>query len=308
LAKWPRPAQRLETLANLARELQGQSEPLAREGTADNLEDLARWYGQVLHEGIVPVGRSTEEAELRQRIASQLEAAGASTAQLALRVREDRRPPLQSMAEAAQATCRSLRGEKAHLLRPLPQPSPSGLTLTGGRTAVPACIPASVLAALAQAGSPAASLSPGEQARRFQRNRDLIEKLVDGGVRLAQEENPLRRAACCNGLAQSVADAMRQAAGDQEGARVAELGEHLKSLLTIGVAPNLGSARALIPSGSAEEEELQKVKVQTADYMMSLEADLQAADAVKDSATRDVLLGWKDWMEKALPVRSGTKK
>src|SRR5207248_2002719 len=120
--------------------------------------------------------------------------------------------------------------------------------------------PGVVFAALA-AAPPAPPLSLAEQAQHFQRNRKLIEKLVDSGMvlALARDEDALRRVTCCSELARSLGDEMKQAAQEREGGRVAELGQHLQLLLKDGLAITLQKARRQIPPGSAELDQLIEV-------------------------------------------------
>ncbi len=121
----------------------------------------------------------------------------------------------------------------------------------------------------------AAAPSPAQLARQFQRNRGLVQALVHGGLRLAGENDPLKRADYCTGLAECLVDEMRQAADDRETARVAELGQHLHALLEHGVAANLSTARDAIPPGSMEEKGLQDLQERTARVLRPLEERLQ---------------------------------
>src|SRR4051812_43463174 len=98
--------------------------------------------------------------------------------------------------------------------------------LTGGLLLLPVLV--GLLATLVWAGD---SPSGTERARLFQRDRDLIETLVDQGLRLAGEDDPLKRADCCNGVVKHLADELRQAADNREGARMAELSLHLHAVL-----------------------------------------------------------------------------
>jgi hypothetical protein len=98
-----------------------------------------------------------------------------------------------------------------------------------------------------------------EETQRFQRNRVLIEKLVDGSLRLAAVDDPIRRADYCIDLAGPLADEIQQSLAQQEGNRVEELAGHLQALLNQGVADNLGQARQAIPVGSAEDRKLAEI-------------------------------------------------
>jgi hypothetical protein len=320
LAHWPGdqpPPQRLRTLTDLAGDLEDETKALAEAGTDDDLEALARSYGQVLHDGIEQVARDLDARPAQQDVARRLREASAKMARLADTAPEERARHLHAMADAAGQVGRSLQGEAPQTSAPWQSrrasqglstqysvlstqysvlATPYGL----GRGPLPACISAAALLAVAQAQVPAAPSAQAEQAQHFRRNRGLIEKLVTGGVRLAREKDPVQRAACCNGLAQSMADEMRQAATEREGARVAELGYHLQELLRGGIADNLHDARQHIPLGSAEERNLEEVKAQTLDFLKSLENDLQRTSEIEGvgKARRD-LQPWKERVEKA---------
>jgi hypothetical protein len=81
--------------------------------------------------------------------------------------------------------------------------------------------------------------SATEQAQLFQRNRDLIQTLVTGGLKLANEEDRVKRVGYCGDLARQLANELRLAAQTRDGFRTAELGEHLSLLLHEGMARNL---------------------------------------------------------------------
>src|SRR5262249_2590317 len=79
---------------------------------------------------------------------------------------------------------------------------------------------------------------------------------VDGAIELAAEEDPLKRAAQCNQLADSLAREIRQAGADHDRGRVAQLGPHLGAMLAHGGAANLTEARGTIGTGSVRERKL----------------------------------------------------
>ena len=134
--------------------------------------------------------------------------------------------------------------------------------------------------------------SAAEKARRFHRNRDLVKNLVTGGLELANEEDPLERAAKCNGMAQRLADEIRLAATRREGFRAFELGEHLRLLLETGVAENLKAVVSqLRPDSPGErerqrEQKLRQVAEQAASVATPLEDQLQQT---QDEKVRDDL-------------------
>jgi hypothetical protein len=141
------------------------------------------------------------------------------------------------------------------------------------------CLMLVSLAALASADE----LKPPDADRILltQRDQSLVQKLVAGGLRLAKEEDHLRRAQYCNDLAKNLADEIRQAADDHDGDRAVELGRHLQEMLQTGVAANLDRERAQIPPGSSREPELGAVRQQTESFISLLLEDL--AQGMKDN-------------------------
>jgi hypothetical protein len=276
LARAPARSERFLELAALAEELRRQAEPLAAAGSAEDLHALSGWYRQVVREGVVTLGPDASAPD-RRKVADRLDLARDESERLARESPEDCATDLREMATTAGNASLSLQPD-ARSFRP-GREAPPTLSLVGGRGPFPACVPAVVLASVARAQPPAASLTRAEQAKHFHQNRGLIEKLVSGGLCLAGEENALKRAACCNGIAQTMADEIRHAAEEREGSRVAELGKHLQSLLKRGVAENLTTARIHIPSGSAEEKELEKVRTETEGFIKPLQDVIGAADA-----------------------------
>jgi hypothetical protein len=126
----------------------------------------------------------------------------------------------------------------------------------------------------------------GERARQVQRDRDLIEELVNLGLRLADDEDALKRAGHCSGTAERFAREISAAATNREGSRALEMGQHLHDLLQRGVADNLRTAREQIPVGSAEEQTLNEVQHQTGEVLLPLQDQLR--EALKSQKSRDL--------------------
>jgi len=140
-----------------------------------------------------------------------------------------------------------------------------------------------VLAAVAWANP--ATRRPSDDVRRNQlkRNRDLVEKLVKGGLLLSDESDPLKRADHCNALALSLAREIEDAATNKEGPRAIEMGAHLEILLKQGVAGNLYAVLPEAPPRSTRWKQIGEVGKQTMAVMDPLEKRLkQAADADPD--------------------------
>jgi hypothetical protein len=148
---------------------------------------------------------------------------------------------------------------------------------------------AAFLVPAALAEDPAALPAP-ERAVQVQRNYGLIQTLVESGLHLAAEEDPLKRAHQCLDVAGRMAAEIRQAAEKREELRVVELGEHLHALLEQGVAGNIGLARRQIPSGSTAEKGLREACDQAAVLVRQLEEFLQSTSEPLDSAEMKLML------------------
>jgi hypothetical protein len=162
------------------------------------------------------------------------------------------------------------------------------------------CIAALVPVALAQNPDHAV------RARLFQRNHQLIETLVKGGLRLAGAEDALQRAECCSGVAEQLATEIQRAVRSQEKERVTELGFHLRALLETGIAANLSMARKQSPLGSTLEESLRAVRDRTAQLVEPLEEQLLTATNSEDEHgirhTLKALRVGRTEVEKALDI------
>jgi hypothetical protein len=146
------------------------------------------------------------------------------------------------------------------------------------------CLPLLVLALLlplAFAEDAPRQPTSAERVELFQRNQVLIQTLVQSGLRLAKEEEPLPRAEACGDAAQRLAEEIRQAVANHEQARLTELGQHLQALLDNGVVANLRKARRQIPAGSTYEKNLFAVRDRITAELATLEKFL-AEEAEKD--------------------------
>jgi hypothetical protein len=145
------------------------------------------------------------------------------------------------------------------------------------------------LAALALADEPPVA-SPGPaRILQAQRNQKLVDKLVDGGLDLARAADRVERAKCCNELARSLAEEIKQAADDHDGDRAVELGRHLQALLKNGVAANLLKERTIVPQGSARESVLRQVSDDSTGITAPLLSDLPETMKENPTALAEVL-------------------
>jgi hypothetical protein len=136
----------------------------------------------------------------------------------------------------------------------------------------------SVVAVLAGVSNTAPPSPAGDRARELHRNRSLISRVVNGGLRLAETDDPLKRAEHCNQLAGRLADDLIEAADDGEGLRAGQLAVHYRLVLERGVATNLTVARRKTPMGSTNERNLQAVRDETTDQLQRLEGRLAGRD------------------------------
>ncbi len=91
------------------------------------------------------------------------------------------------------------------------------------------------------------------------RDRAVARTLVEGGLKLAGEDDPLQRTNYCNSLADMLAGEIKQAVQTDDAPRAAQLGEQMNLLLVQGVAANLDLARAAMGADSPREPEIARV-------------------------------------------------
>lgn len=140
--------------------------------------------------------------------------------------------------------------------------------------------------ALAVVETPAVA-ADSRRVKQLYRNRTLIQTLVDGGIRLAAQDDSLRRADSCSDMAKGLAIEIGQAAHDREADRAAEMGQHLHDLLQRGVARNLRSVRRTVQSGSTAEMEMERVRDWVKDVAQPLEDQLRlASDTDRETMNR----------------------
>lgn len=254
LAAGATPRERVETLADMAGDLHGETKALAKEAREKDLADLAGMYSQVVREGIVKLAAQVPDGE-RQKvlepIAGRLARAGREADQLAEQLPASSAAPVREMADAA-------REGNVELSRLLAVVVVQAIVLEPEAPAAPAA----------------------ERAGSFHRNRGLIGRLVQSGLRLAVAENAVERANCCADLAEDLAEEIEQAAENREAARVAELGQHLSALLKQGVADNVRDRSDDVLRDTSLKRDLEKVGQRTTAVVKPLEEQLQrAADA-----------------------------
>lgn len=115
-----------------------------------------------------------------------------------------------------------------------------------------------VLAAVAAVGVGAqapTALQPKQRADLFKKNRVVIERLVEQTVVSSRTPtNPVHRAESYDQILFEFSTAINRAKVDKDPGRVAELTNHLNSLLARGLGPTLASARAMVAGGTGGED------------------------------------------------------
>jgi hypothetical protein len=111
-----------------------------------------------------------------------------------------------------------------------------------------------------------------ERAQQLQHDDEMIRALVKGGLNLAKEPDPLKRADQCNEIADVLGRGVKKAVGKKDGTRAALLGEQMQSILVQGVAVNLTTARETM---KPDHEAIAKVGQNVADSARSIEEEVQ---------------------------------
>ncbi len=123
-------------------------------------------------------------------------------------------------------------------------------------------------AGLALADGPART--PQERLQQFRRELSLVRNLVDGGLRLAKQDDPLRRADECTVLARDVTHEAQRAVQARNRGRADVLGHCLEKLLVRGVADNLNR----LPANALSLKEVHRLSHAALSAMEPLEQHL----------------------------------
>ena len=284
LAEASKPRPQTETLANLADDLNGAAQTLARATEpGDSLVVVSGWYEQVVQVEVKRAGKlpAAERPVVLVPLAQRLERAAAMADIAAHDLQAGEEHPLRKMAASARTAKEqliALNRQDAGLLPKIEIPAPvASASAAFGRTVIRNWhLPTLTVGAAAMMPPPMPS--PNEELRRFQLNREVLKALVEGSLQLAQEEDPVQRAAHCGNIAKSLAEAIQKAASDREGARVAELGRILRDQVQRGVAGNLKAAiRESAPAGSTRDQNIQQVVKDVNGFLQPLEEQLLKA-------------------------------
>jgi hypothetical protein len=290
LASARSPRERVESLLDLADALQTVAREIADAASPDDLEALAKMYENVVTGGIVKQAQSApaaDQAKVVEGVAERLQKAAEDAESVAKLQPEERAEPLHAIARAARA------GEQQ-----LPH-----IDRKARRRDDPFAPPTVLFASLALADL-TPGLSPKERIEQFRRNRALIEKMVNNSLKLADKNEPLQRAEVCREMAEQLAEEIRQANADANGARSVELSRHLNVLLKQGVAANLKAANKGIPDGASEKKRLETEQEGVIGTLRELEANWLMVGGIPSEddnrALREVQEG-RAAVEKAMP-------
>ena len=136
------------------------------------------------------------------------------------------------------------------------------------------------------AGAQSSNPAPlaGDQLKLFQSNRELLENLIEHGVELANADTPVARVKACRESAKDLGRALRDAAGNDDADRVAELGDYLTAVIRHGLVPTIDDARKTIPAGTPAEQELVEQALRATEEAKGFELSIPALGKLGASA------------------------
>jgi hypothetical protein len=111
----------------------------------------------------------------------------------------------------------------------------------------------------------------------WRQNIDLIRELVDTGVRLAADEDPLSRAHHCQELARHVIAEIQTAATQHDAERMCDLGGHLHDVLKLGITSNLRVVHSETSPSSNRQDEVGRLAASLEELMEPLDQVFVAA-------------------------------
>jgi hypothetical protein len=153
-------------------------------------------------------------------------------------------------------------------------------------------------------------LPADDRVAQLQRDRDLIRDLVEGGVKLAAEADPLKRADHCNRLADGLAREIKKAVATRDALRAAQLSEQMQLLLVRGVAGNLHVARASLEPNSPREPEFLRLGIEVAGVAKTIEDEVgndPTLEPAKMQPTLDAVAKGRAEVEQAIKGKGKNK-
>ena len=116
--------------------------------------------------------------------------------------------------------------------------------------------------------------SAAEQLQMLKTNRDLLEDLLDHGMRVADANTPLDRAAACQRSTDRMAREMREAVDRADADRANEIGDYVERIVVEGFVPNFETARRDAKPGSPDFERTRTMHRDAAESLDKLGAAL----------------------------------
>lgn len=114
-----------------------------------------------------------------------------------------------------------------------------------------------VLAAFAGAQGTPAALTASQQQQLFQKNRSMIETLVDSSLKISKSGSEYtERARSYSDVVKQLQKELDKAAVDADVSRLAELGQHLNTVLGQGLVPSLKVANGQIGADGTGRDKL----------------------------------------------------
>ncbi len=100
-------------------------------------------------------------------------------------------------------------------------------------------------------------VTPVQRIKLFEKNASIIDKLLDGSLKLAKSTNePLQASDSYRQTLLELEDQIKKAAGHGDRSRVRELSGCLNNLMNRGFLPALGKARKRVSLGHPDEKQL----------------------------------------------------
>jgi hypothetical protein len=121
------------------------------------------------------------------------------------------------------------------------------------------------LVAFAGAQGPKTGLTAAQQQQLFQRNRAMIQTLVESSVEISNQSGDyIKRSQSYRKVIMEFQKELNNAADGTDATRVAELGKHLDMVMRQGLAPNMKKAYLQIggPNGTGHKD-LQEIRDST---------------------------------------------
>lgn len=185
----------------------------------------------------------------------------------------------QSRADALNAMVRALEPERLALARvPTAKKLADDLTELERKLVQSGSLPQHLIGA----DNPSTLPATAERIVQLQHNRALIHQIVNNSVKRSASDDPLSRAALCEGLVKQLAQEITQAARHSDGKRALEMTGHLDQLVRMGVIENLQNVRELVAGGGSVAR--REITTLVLDTTRALEKEL-AASEVADMQT-----------------------